>query len=704
MTPPPSPGLVRGLGLGSAFCVVAGSVIGSGVFLVATDIAKSVPSPLQALSVWVLAGALSLIGGLVFSELGAMFPAAGGQYVFLRESFGDLMAFLFGWTVFAVIQTGTIAAVAMACAKFSTAIFPIPEARLNLAAAAVIVGLTGVNMLDIRKGASFLDAITSLKILALIVIAAAGFLLPARAPSFGAQAAAFQAPAFGVALIAAFWAYDGWSNLAYVAGEMKEPQRNIPVAMASGVAVVGLLYIGANLAYFRMMPVADILTSSFVGSDAARLMAGESGVKALGVAVTLSALGCVNAMILAGARVIYAMATAGTLPASLAYVHPVQRVPTVALLVQMVWSILLVWSGSYDQLFTYVMCAQLAFYALTAAAVFVLRRSRPELDRPYRVPLYPWLPAVYVLFMGAIVVNTFIEKPVEALWGLGIVLLGLPLYYWVRRPRTAAGAAAATAAFVALLATGRAWAEEPLLDAAPPPAVGKVRAAAAPAGVLLIGDSHSAVARGFGTSLLDGLSRSLGLAEDDTAHYASCGTHAGQWAGAKPFSSPCGQPLTLTKNFGAPRDARPATIFPLKDLLEGTLVHAPKAILLALGSNPDSYGSLAAERAAAKKSAALARVASAAARCVWIGPPDAPYFRRDGKDALEDRYTALREALGSCAADGGPCCELVDSRSAWKADAKCFRGDGLHPTTACAVVWGQAAAGAVEEKLRGVLP
>lgn len=427
-------GLVRGLGLGSGFCVVAGSVIGSGVFLVATDISKSVPSPLQGLGVWALAGVLSLMGGLVFSELGAMFPKAGGQYVFLKEAFGPLCAFLFGWTIFAVIQTGTIAAVAMACAKFASAVFPIPEGALNGVAAVIIVALTGINMLDIRKGASFLDAITSLKLLALVVIGVAGLLMPAQAPSLASQAAPFAAPAFGVALIAAFWAYDGWSNLSYVAGEMIEPRRNIPLAMGSGLLAVGVLYVLVNLAYYRLLPVDAIAASSFVGSDAARLMGGDWGVKLLGIAVTLSALGCVNAMVLAGARVIYAMAEQGSLPARLAYVHPTYRVPTVALVVQMVWSIALVWSGSYDQLFTYVMCAQLAFYALTAAAVFVLRRSRPDAERPYRVPLYPALPAIYTLFMGAIVVNTFVEKPKEALWGLGIVLLGLPLYYFLKRP------------------------------------------------------------------------------------------------------------------------------------------------------------------------------------------------------------------------------------------------------------------------------
>lgn len=432
--PEGSTGLVRGLGLGSGFCVVAGSVIGSGVFLVATDISKSVPGPWQGLWVWALAGIVSLMGGLVFAELGAMFPAAGGQYVFLKEAFGPTTAFLFGWTVFSVIQTGTIAAVAMAGAKFASAILPIPPGALNLVAAAAIVALTGINMLDIQKGAKFLDAITSLKILALIVLGAAGLLLPAQAPSFAEQAAPFSAPAFGVALVAAFWAYDGWSNLSYVAGEMREPQRNIPLAMGSGLLAVGLLYLLVNLAYYRLMPVSAISASSFVGSDAARLMAGDWGVRLLGVAVTLSALGCVNAMVLAGARVLYAMALQGSLPAKLAYVHPKYRVPTVALIVQMLWSVALVWSGSYDQLFTYVMCAQLAFYALTAAAVFVLRRSRPEAERPYRVPLYSVLPAVYALFMGAIVANTFVEKPVEALWGLGIVLLGLPLQLWLRRP------------------------------------------------------------------------------------------------------------------------------------------------------------------------------------------------------------------------------------------------------------------------------
>lgn len=421
-----TPSLERRLGLFSAVCVVAGSVIGSGVFLVASDITRSVPSPWAGLSVWLVAGLLSLLGGLAFAELGAMFPGAGGQYLYLREAFGPLPAFLYGWTLFWVIQAGSIAAVAIAFARYFSAFFPVGPLGLDLVAAALIALLTALNLFGVEKGARVLDLVTGFKVLALIAVAAAGLLAPARA-SLGAPWE-FSAPAYGVALIAAFWAYDGWNNATFVAGELRDPQRNLPLALAGGLALVGTLYLGANLAYARMLPPEAVAASSFVAADAARVMGGEGWARAMSALVLLSTFGCVNGMILAGPRVTYAMAADGRLPAWLAFVHPRWRVPTNALIAQMLWSILLVFSGRYDQLFTYVVSAAFVFYGLSGAAVIVLRRARPEADRPYRTPLYPWLPAAYALFCAAFVLNSLREKPVESLAGLAIVLLGAPVF------------------------------------------------------------------------------------------------------------------------------------------------------------------------------------------------------------------------------------------------------------------------------------
>lgn len=424
------PSLDRRLGLLSAVSITAGSVIGSGVFLVASDITRAVPSPMAALSVWLVAGLLSLLGGLTFAELGAMYPGAGGQYVYLREAFGPLPGFLYGWTLFWVIQAGSIAAVAIGFANYFSAFVPMGPTGVKLTASAVIALLSALNMRGVEKGAGLLDAVTGFKALALVAIAAAGFLLPAQSSLAGAWT--FSAPAYGVALIAAFWAYDGWNNVTFMAGEIKNPQRNVPLALAIGLAGVTLLYLGANAAYFRMLSVASVGASPFVAADAASAMGGPLWARAMSALVLVSAFGCVNGMILAGPRVTYAMAEDGRLPRWLAFVHPKWRVPTNALAAQMAWSVLLVWSGRYDQLFTYVVSAAFIFYGLTGAGVLVLRRARPDAERPYKVPLYPILPLAYVLFCAAFVANSFREKPFESLAGLAIVLLGVPVYRMYR--------------------------------------------------------------------------------------------------------------------------------------------------------------------------------------------------------------------------------------------------------------------------------
>lgn len=418
--------LLRGLGFFSAFCMVAGPCIGSGVFLVASDISRSLPSPLLALSVWAAAGVLSLLGGLVFAELGSMFPGAGGQYVYLREAFGPLPAFLYGWCLVLVIQPGSIAAVAAAFAQSASAWIPLSPLGAKALAAAAVILLTGVNLLGVKKGAGLLDALTALKILALAALAAAAFLLPAK-ESFG-QMAAFRPTDYGVALIAAFWAFDGWNNLTFVAGEVREPQRTIPLAMIAGILAVMALYLGANAAYYRALPVSAIAASSFPAAEAARALGGAAFAGAIIAAVMSSTLSCANALVLAGARVAYAMAEDRLLPRPFAFVHPRFRVPSWALLAQMAWSVALVFSGRYDQLFTYVVCAAFVFYGLTAAGLFALRRSQPDAPRAYRTPFYPILPAAYVIFTAAFVLNTLWERPFESLAGLGIVLLGVPVY------------------------------------------------------------------------------------------------------------------------------------------------------------------------------------------------------------------------------------------------------------------------------------
>lgn len=422
------PQLERALGLGSAFFMVTGSVIGSGVFLVASDIANAVPSLWWGLSTWVVAGLISFMGGLIFAELGTRFPRSGGQYVYLTEALHPLLGFLFGWTLVLVVQAGSIAAVAIAFARFVCYCVDVPLPQPVLASLAV-VGLTAINFLGIRKGAFILDAITVIKILAILALVAAGVLLPGRPDASALPSLIPTGASYGVALIAAFWAFDGWNTLGFVAGEIKRPRRNIPLGLGLGILALTILYVLANLTYFKFLSVEEIAGSTFVAADAVRQFLGPQGTVIAALLVSLSALGCANGMIISGARVIYAMAKDGHLPRGLARLNPKNRSPNAALVAQMVWTLVLVWSGSYDQLFTYVVFAAFLFYGLSVLALFALRRKPSREDHGiYLTPFYPVLPMLYLLFTIAFTVNALIEKPWASIAGLGLVALGIPAY------------------------------------------------------------------------------------------------------------------------------------------------------------------------------------------------------------------------------------------------------------------------------------
>lgn len=427
--------LLRKLGPWSSFFVCIGSVIGSGIFLVATDIASVVPTPFAGVLVWIVAGAVSMAGALIFAELGTMFPRAGGQYVFLREAFGPLLSFLFGWTLIFVIQTGSIAAVAVAFARFTAKFVEMGPTEMNLAATASIALLTFFNYLGIQRGAQLLDSLTSLKVVALLGFIILIFVMGPSTPAtpLTLDMGGTTLSAFGVAMIAAFWAFDGWYSLTFVAGEIQKPERNIPLASFMGLITVLALYVVVSYAYFMVLTPAQVAGSTFVAADAAQVLAGKWGVDLMGLFVIVSVIGCLNTMIISGARVTYAMAKDHVLPVALAKVGEKSHSPNRALTMQMIWSILLVWSGKYDQLYTYVIFAGFIFYGLTAYGVIYLRKAKPQLARPYKVPLYPVLPILYIVFCIGITANSLMEKPLEALAGAGIILTGLPAYYYFKK-------------------------------------------------------------------------------------------------------------------------------------------------------------------------------------------------------------------------------------------------------------------------------
>jgi APA family basic amino acid/polyamine antiporter len=433
------PTLLRALGPWSSVSVVAGSVIGSGVFLVAADIARAVPSPAWGLTVWVVAGLLTYLGGLVFSELGAMLPGAGGQYVYLREAFGPRVGFLFSWTHILILAPGTVAALAVAFGQFTGGVVSLSDLQSRVLASLAIIALTWLNLRGVMRAAHVLNALTSLKVLSLVALALVGlgFYFAGVAPAAAAAPAPFTAASYGVALIAAFWAYDGWSGLAQVAGEVDQPQRNIPFGYIAGLGLVGLLYVGVNFMYSRVLGPEQIATSTFVAADAAQAVGGAWARGLIGVAVVISTLGCLNAAIMTGARAAYAVAEDSVFPAMFRKLDPTTRVPGPALILQGAMALLLTWSGSYNQLFTYVVAAAFIFYATTALSLLRLRRTQPERARPYRVPLYPFLPLAYVALCAVFIFNTFWETPRESVLGLVIVALGLPAFRLLNRRASA---------------------------------------------------------------------------------------------------------------------------------------------------------------------------------------------------------------------------------------------------------------------------
>lgn len=433
-----------------ATTLVVGSMIGSGIFIVSADISRQVQSPALLLATWIFTALMTMIAALSYGELAAMMPRAGGQYIYLREAFGPLAGFLFGWTMFLVIQTGTIAAVAVAFAKFAGVYWPWVAAEnkllpfLNtqqLVGIAVVVLLTWVNTRGIQTGALVQNVFTVAKTGALLGLVILGIALgrneQAVAANFGdlwrgtsLNWAAIQL--VGVAMVGSLFSSDAWNNVTFTAGEIKDPQRNVPLSLALGVAIVSLLYIACNFVYLNVLTFADIqnapqdrvataVVGRFLGDNAARVMA---------AGIMISTFGCVNGLILAGARVYYAMAVDKLFFQSVAQVDPRTQAPVASLWMQGAWACLLTLSGKYGDLLDYVIFAVLLFYMLTIAGIFVLRVKRPDAPRPYRALGYPVVPALYILAAGLIEILLLIYKPAFTWPGLLIVLTGIPVYFF----------------------------------------------------------------------------------------------------------------------------------------------------------------------------------------------------------------------------------------------------------------------------------
>jgi APA family basic amino acid/polyamine antiporter len=455
------PSLVRGLSLLDSVLLLVSGIIGSSIFLTAKDIAGPLPQPMLFLLVWVIGGVISLFGCVAFAELGSMFPESGGQYVYLREAYGDLVAFLYGWMLFAVANGGSIAALTVASAAYTGQIFPaLSQEHVVLAIAGITINraqifalllialMTYVNVVGLRWGALLQNLSTWTKFAAMAAFVVLGFAIGKgdwshfRSPGVGLTMGLHPTQlisAMGIALIAVFWAYDGWVYITWVAGEVKEPRRNVPLAMVLGVLVVGAIYMAMNMTYLYALPLHEIAQHETIAHAAATALFSSRAAVWLSLTIAVSCFGAAATCTLSGARVYLAMAQDGAFFKRMAVIHPKWRTPAFSLIGQSIWAALLTLSGRYDELYTYVMFGMVLSYTLTVIGLFILRWKRPEIPRPYRCTGYPWLPAIYILVGAAWTLNTIITRPTQAFWGTAIVLFGVPGYlYWKWSARKAA--------------------------------------------------------------------------------------------------------------------------------------------------------------------------------------------------------------------------------------------------------------------------
>jgi basic amino acid/polyamine antiporter, APA family len=444
---PTGPTYARRLTTFDATMVTVGGIIGAGIFLNPAVVAQRVGTPALIMTVWILGGVIAIAGALTFAELGRRRPQAGGGYVYLTEAFGPLPAFLYGWTFLLVINTGGMAYVAVAFAGYTVDLIGAPLAATRPIAISAILLLTAVNYCGIRAGATTQNIFTLLKLLALAAVIVAGFAVGASGP-VAAPATASVAPVgaldlvrlIGIALLPVLFTYGGWAHANNVAGEMRDPERTLPRAMIWGIGVVVVVYVAANLAYLWALGPTALAASATPASDTMRRAIGAAGGKVIGLGVALSTFGFVNLTILSAPRILQSMAADGLFFASAATLHPRFRTPSVALLSQAVWAVVLAWTGTYEKLLDYVVFGDWIFFGLIAATIFVYRRrDRPGEARGYRVPGYPVVPAAFVIVAAYVVASSVLSNPPNAVRGFVLIFLGIPVYaaWRARRARMA---------------------------------------------------------------------------------------------------------------------------------------------------------------------------------------------------------------------------------------------------------------------------
>jgi len=448
-------GLVRQLGLFDSTMIIVGIVIGSGIFLTTGIMAKSIPSTGLILLAWIAGGLLTFAGAVTYAELGASLPEAGGQYVYLKKAYGPLPGFLFGWISFLVYIPGSIAALAIAFSEYLSCFFPqfstdnmIFSADFDLfnktieysvsmgqiIAVGLIAALSTMNYLGVNYGKLIQNFFTLLKIGAITAIIAFGFsvgkgrAVPVSLNPMGWNFSQILL-GFGVAIVAVTWAFDGWNYISFVAGEIKNPKRNIPLSLFSGISILTVLYVLMNYIYMYALPIGEIQGEVRIAEKAALALFGGDATALVAAAVMISAFGALNGTILAGPRIYYAMAKDRLFFRRVAVVHPRFHTPGFAIIIQAAWAFFLTLSGKYEQLFTFVMFVAIIIWISAVLSVFTLRKKYPQLPRPYKTWGYPVVPAIFIVASFGILINTLIEKPLESLVGLALTGLGIPAYF-----------------------------------------------------------------------------------------------------------------------------------------------------------------------------------------------------------------------------------------------------------------------------------
>ena len=432
--------LERTLGLHDLILLIIGTVIGSGMFIVPGAVLRQVQGGVAlAMLVWLAGGILSLLGALTYGELAAMNPKAGGIYIYIRDCFSPLPAFLYGWTLFLVISSGSIATLAVAFSAYLGEIVPLTSALNKLIAVGMIAVVTAVNVLGTRESSNLQNWTTAIKVAAILIMSTVLLWLGRGFSETGvnlwpAGAGASLASGFGLAMIGVLWAYEGWQYVTFSAGETVNPQRNFPRALLIGSAALIGIYLLANVAYLAALGPIKAAQTDSIAATAVTAVVGPWASKLVALAILISIFSAANGIALTAPRVYYAMARDGLFFHRLAEVHPRFHTPAFAVLAGSAWAAILAATGTFEQLLTYVVFTGWLFYALGAATIFIYRRRRAEVASPYRVPGYPWTPLLFILAAAAIVINTMATQPLRAAVGLGVVLLGAPAYL-IWRPR-----------------------------------------------------------------------------------------------------------------------------------------------------------------------------------------------------------------------------------------------------------------------------